>query len=234
MTTISVIIPVYGVTRWLDDAIASIGEPDDVPVEVLVIDDGCSPPLTPPAEAGSQNDVVVLRQEHAGAAAARNRGIRHAQGSVLMFLDADDLWVPGKLHEQVRLVAEAPEAVHCGWVQEFASLAPDTGHAPLPQERLLTGASLITTAVSRDVAMEVGPFDEGLRAGEGIDWFLRAESHGLPLQFLPQVLARRRIHAGNRDRQARDESRDYLAVIRRHRLAQGTRPTNDPLLPPVP
>lgn len=218
MTTVSVVMPVFGVTTWLSDAVASIQGAPGFDVEILVIDDGCPEPVELDPSSFGDVSLRILRQEHGGAGAARNMGVRHSHGSILMFLDADDLWSRGKIEIQAQLIDADPDAVHCAWVKEFSSLQPSASAAMGPQARLLTGPSIITTAVRREVALAIGPFTEDLRAGENIDWFLRAEALGWPLRVHPEVLAERRIHASNRDRRSRSSSADYLTVIRRHRL----------------
>ena len=64
----------------------------------------------------------LLRQtQNGGPAAARNRGIQEAHGDWIAFLDADDIWLPGKLELQMRLAAEHPEVVMwCGECIGFA------------------------------------------------------------------------------------------------------------------
>jgi glycosyltransferase involved in cell wall biosynthesis len=228
VVTVSVIIPVFEVVAWLDEAIASVAVPADVAAEVIVIDDGSAEPVTPTEPQDPRVTVRLLRQEHAGAAAARNHGLAHAQGSVIMFLDADDRWAHDKVARQLRLISQEPGVVHCGWLQEFSSLPDDNGSSP--HERLLTGPSLVTAGVTRDIAHAIGPLAEDLRAGEGIDWFLRAEALGIPVRMCPEVLAYRRIHQGNRDRRRRSDSLDYLTVIRRHRGARAI--TSEGIVPP--
>ena len=234
MTTVSVVIPVHGVTTWLPDAVASIHGASGFDVEVLVIDDGCPHPVQLEPSALGDVSLRIIRQEHAGAGAARNTGVGHADGSILMFLDADDLWSRGKVELQARLIDAEPDAIHCAWVQEFSSLAPAESAPTGPQERLLKGPSIITTAVRREVALEIGPFTEDLRAGENIDWFLRAEALGVSLRVHPEVLAERRIHTSNRDRRSRSDSADYLTLIRRHRLHRSPPSPDSQTQPPEP
>ena len=231
MTTVSVVIPVHGVTQWLPDAVASIQGAPGFDIEILIVDDGCPDTVELDPSAFGNVSLRILRQEHVGAGAARNTGVRHADGSILMFLDADDLWSSGKIDIQAPLLEAEPDAVHVAWVQEFSSLPAAESTVMGPRVRLLTGPSIITTAVRREVALAIGPFTEDLRAGENIDWFLRAEALGLPLRVHPEVLAERRIHASNRDRRSRSDSADYLTVIRQHRLRHSP-PSPGPWTPP--
>ena len=230
MTTVSVVIPVHGITAWLPAAVASIHAAPGFDVEILVVDDGCPDPVELEPSALGDVSLRILRQKHAGAGAARNTGLGHSDGSILMFLDADDLWMRGKIEIQTKLIEADPDAVHCAWVQEFSSFAPDELPPTGPRERLLKGPSIITTAVRKDVALAIGPFPEDLRAGENIDWFLRTEGLGIPIRVHPEILAKRRIHSGNRDRRSRPDSADYLTVIRRHRKSRSG-PTSSPSPP---
>jgi glycosyltransferase involved in cell wall biosynthesis len=232
MTTVSVVIPVHGITVWLPAAVASIHAAPGFDVEILVVDDGCPDPVELEPSALSDVSLRILRQDHLGAGAARNEGVRHSEGSILMFLDADDLWKRGKVEIQAQLIEAEPDAIHCAWVEEFSSFAPAELPPAGPRERLLKGPSIITTAVRKDVALDIGPFPEDLRAGENIDWFLRAEGLGIPIRVHPEILAERRIHSGNRDRRSRPDSADYLTVIRRHRMNRSA-PSSSPE-PPKP
>ncbi|NJM58865.1 MAG: glycosyltransferase family 2 protein [Synechococcales cyanobacterium RU_4_20] len=68
--------------------------------------------MTPPRSPRASPDprIRVLHFENGGLATARNRGIDAAQGALLSFLDADDLWTVDKLQDQVQALADSPEA----------------------------------------------------------------------------------------------------------------------------
>ncbi len=91
---ISVIIPVYNVVEWLDKCMETIAKQSFLDFEVLLIDDGSTDDSDVLCNRWAEKDkrVRVIRQENAGPSAARNRGIREAEGDFLAFVDADD-WV---------------------------------------------------------------------------------------------------------------------------------------------
>lgn len=94
---ISIIIPAYQAERTIERAIASATAFQRLSVEVLVVNDG-STDLTANAVARIQNldpRVVLLEQPNKGRSAARNKGIAGSRGKWVMFVDADDYFVPG-------------------------------------------------------------------------------------------------------------------------------------------
>jgi succinoglycan biosynthesis protein ExoO len=101
---ISVILPSYNTAaslrRSLDSALGQTVQD----LEVIVVDDASDDESFSVAEAAAASEprVVSLRNErNVGAAASRNRGIRHARGQWIAFLDADDWWVPERLERML-------------------------------------------------------------------------------------------------------------------------------------
>jgi glycosyltransferase involved in cell wall biosynthesis len=104
---LSVIIPAYNAEPYILSCLNSILEYRGNDLEVIVIDDGSADHTLRAARSLTDRRVTVLTQKNRGPAAARNRGIKQAQGDFLMFADADDWlepgaveWVAGRLREQ--------------------------------------------------------------------------------------------------------------------------------------
>ena len=93
MPRISVIIPVYNVAPYLGDCIESLLAQSFADFEVLLVDDGSTDGSGAICDAFAEKDarLVVLHQENGGVCSARNRGIDHARGEFIVFVDADDL-----------------------------------------------------------------------------------------------------------------------------------------------
>lgn len=111
---VSVIIPAYRCAETVKSAIDS-ALAQDVPLEVLVIDDCPEAPIDDVMSAYSENPVVTYLKNpgNLGAAETRNRGIRMAKAPYVAFLDADDLWLPGKLGKQLALMEESGCVLSC-------------------------------------------------------------------------------------------------------------------------
>jgi glycosyltransferase involved in cell wall biosynthesis len=191
---VSVIIPVYNGERFLAEAIRSVLAQTYALYELIVVDDGSTDRT--PEIAQSFPAVRYVRQMHAGAAAARKRGVEQANGEYLAFLDADDLWMPDKLSVQMRAFEEdlGLEAVS-GLVEQFEQPGLERRYSiPLvPQP----GYSLIALVVTRQVLGEVGGFPEEPMAGETIAWFTQFIAARRRFRIVQHVVARRRIHGQN-------------------------------------
>ena len=103
---VSVVIPVYNAARFLADAIRSVQAQRHPRIEIIVVDDGSTDGSGEVAR--SFAGVRCLRQANGGIAAARNAGVHEARGNLLAFLDADDLWTPGKLALQLDVLRADP------------------------------------------------------------------------------------------------------------------------------
>ena len=113
LETVSVVIPFYNRSRCVGDAVASIAAQTFPIHETIIVDDGSRQDEAAALDriaASAGVAVQVVRLPHnRGACVARNVGIARATGSYIAMLDCDDLWMPDKLHKQMRFLAEHPE-----------------------------------------------------------------------------------------------------------------------------
>lgn len=219
----SVIIPAFNAARTLGQALVSVCDQHPPPAEVIVVDDG-STDDTPRVAAGFGGPVRVIGQANAGPGAATMAGIAAARAPVLAFLDADDLWLPGKIALQLAHVQKAgPKCLVFTRMRQFRHGTADDGTGEVRD-----GFSRSTLVMPRTAVDQIGAIvDPPGNRGEMIDWFGRAREAGFALDVLPQVLALRRILPGSlswgRDPQA---DRGYLrvahAALLRHRQKRPT------------
>jgi len=111
---VSIIIPVYNRFEMLKAAVASVLIQKNVDFELIIADDGSNDELGSGSEVSEIfNDarISLIRLPHSGRPGkVRNLGVKAAKGEYLAFLDSDDLWLPGKLANQLKAFTEHPEA----------------------------------------------------------------------------------------------------------------------------
>ena len=98
---ISVIIPVYNVEKYLGECLDSILAQTFQDFEIICVDDGSTDKSLEILQEYKRKDdrFVILQQRHAGAGAARNHGLKLAEGKYIQFLDSDDYFEPTLLEE---------------------------------------------------------------------------------------------------------------------------------------
>lgn len=200
---VTTIIPTYNRAHLVSEAVESVLNQSYKHVEIVVVDDG-STDETQTVLAKYRDRIRIIRQENAGPAAARNRGIAGSQGELIAFLDSDDLWLPNKLERQVELLQKAGSSVPCcvcnirmrwpekeGHSFEIAALHPHTtqGIWVNADEVLATRFLLFNQGVviRREVLDRVGGYDEDLWLLEDHELALRLSLEG-PWAFLQEPL----------------------------------------------
>ena len=95
MPRVSIVIPVYNTSRFLEECIRSVLHQDFTDWEVLLIDDGSTDDSGTICDQFAANDprIEVLHQPNQGLSVARNNGLTRAQGEFVLFLDSDDFWL---------------------------------------------------------------------------------------------------------------------------------------------
>ena len=198
---VSVVVPVWNMSRYLGEALRSVFSQDYRPLEVIVVDDGSTDGSGEVAR--SFAEVSVLTQENRGVAAARNRGIEHSRGELIAFLDADDVWHTSKLSLQVEWLEQHPEI---GYVTaHFQNVLEDGVPRPawLREDQLTETqkGGVPNLLCRRSVFQAAGLFDPAHRSGSDLDWVVRAKDAHVASAVLPEVLLRRRIHRTNQSYQ---------------------------------
>jgi glycosyltransferase involved in cell wall biosynthesis len=194
---LSVVIPAYNAHETVGAAISSALWQTYRDLEVVVVDDGSGDATG--SIAGSFPDPVrVLRQENAGVAAARNRGISEASGELIAFCDADDIWLPRHLEALVEVYDrhDGIATSNCYWLFVGGIDPARTrykGRFPRPErQRLAILEQNFVSTMSlfpKKIVAEIGPFDPELRVAEDWDFWLRAIYAGYRVALQPRPLA---------------------------------------------
>lgn len=189
---ISVIIPVYNGAAFLADAIASVRVQTYRPIELIVVDDGSTDQTAQVVQALGA-DLCYLYQPNQGPAAARNQGLALAQGELIAFLDADDLWPADKLTQQAACLM-ADEQVQVVWGNTQMCSYPSDAALPLAPSRAPLLGSLLCR---RTIFQQIGGFEPTLRLGEDIDWLRRLAAAGIAVQLSPHLALLYRMRPGS-------------------------------------
>ncbi|MGD0812283.1 MAG: glycosyltransferase [Verrucomicrobiota bacterium] len=116
---ISVLIPAYNAAATIKATLDSVLSQTAQPSEILLFEDGSTDETSVVLEAYKPR-VRVFQNANHGVAYARNFLCQQAQGDVLAFLDADDVWHPAYLEAQEKMIQEYPDAV--AWFTEHENI----------------------------------------------------------------------------------------------------------------
>lgn len=197
MPLVSVIIPTYNSARFLPDAIDSVLKQTYRSYEIIVVNDG-STDNTSEVLCRYSGKITVSEQRNRGVAAARNTGIRAAQGEYIAFLDADDLWLPDKLALQLPLFERNPDV---GLVYGYFAYVDEEGQFLREKEGRwyrgrVPGKAVFnisirtgTVVVRKDCFETVGLFDENLKVCEDVNMWVRLAAL-YELDYVPRLVAK--------------------------------------------
>jgi glycosyltransferase involved in cell wall biosynthesis len=209
--TIAAVIPAYNLGPYIGRAVESALRQTRALDEIFVVDDG-STDHTPQVLAGFGGRIRVIRQDNAGASAARNAGILAAQSDWIAFLDGDDEWLPEAIAQLGGIIERHPELV---WATgNFFRCDCDAGHrrwediTPPRMEAIrkhLGGGEVFDSyfvahnlfaagwtgsmLLRRDTVVEAGMFLPGLKRINDMDLWFRVAYRHPPIGFVAQPLA---------------------------------------------
>jgi glycosyltransferase involved in cell wall biosynthesis len=202
---VSVIMPMRNAEAYISQAVNSILSQSCRELELLVIDDQSTDQSRPIIEEilTRDNRLKLLSGEGKGIAAAKNIGVKHASGEIIMFCDSDDYFTDARVENQVNWLNQHPEVgAVCG---SFAmtdhngnnSVALPTGDQAYEiTKELLSGKTrthLCTFAVRRGFTELIGGFREFFVSAEDIDFQLRL-AEVCNVFYEPNVVYYYRLH----------------------------------------
>jgi hypothetical protein len=241
---LSVIVPTYNGSAYLEQALDSIVCQQDRGVEVIAVDDGSTDDTRAILERYAQrlNLRVEARERIGSWTANSNHGLRVARAEHACFLHQDDLWLPGRLRHLRPLLRQVARPVLLLHPSRFVNAhgrhlglwrCPLRGglHAPAAMlERLLVQNFIAIPApiFSRRAALELGGLDEGLWYTADWDLWLKLSAMG-PSYYHSKPLTAFRVHGASQTMQgtarAAEMRRQLEMVLDRHLpLVQERRP----------
>jgi len=201
---VSVIIPVYNGTNYLQEAIDSLLSQTYGNREVIVVDDGSTDETWSVIQSYGSN-VRGIHKGNGGVASALNCGVRESTGDYIAWLSHDDLFLPTKLVRQVEFLRRFPEFKACYTdyyvIDEDGKILREVEtpwYPRLEAIRTLFGGVYVngsTMLIERSCFEKVGLFSERLRYTQDIEMWLRLLRH-FEIGRVPEKLGKQRIHSG--------------------------------------
>ncbi len=219
---LSIIVPAYNAERTVLKTIESVQKQTFSDFELILINDGSTDHTLELLDTVKDPRLKIYSYQNGGVSVARNRGIAHAKGEFIAFLDTDDLWTSDKLELQVAALQQHPEAgVAYSWTyfmdeqgKSFHADEPITFEGDVYAE-LLAGYFLRSgsnSLIRRQALESVGEFDPTLTHGEDWELSLRLAAHW-PFIVVPkpQILYRQTSDSASSKIEVMEK--DILSVI---------------------
>lgn len=212
MEHVSVIVPTYNCGAFIRDALKSILDQTYQPHEIIIIDDGSTDNTSDIIRSMSNNDnkLKYIYQKNAGVSCARNAGLEISSGDFISFLDADDIWRPTMIEEQLSTLT-SDETIVCT-IANFVRFNDATG-------RLLADQFSFYPELDH-CFFEPGPTKNSLRT-KG-DAFCSLIAFGEIPAFTPVMMFRKRLISDLRfraDLKICEDTEYALRVFMRGRVA---------------
>jgi len=205
---VSVLIPVYNCVSFLEETVNSVFKQNFQNWEIIIVDDGSSDASLSVAHKMCESDsrIRIISQQNQGVAIARNNAFSNSRGKYLVFLDADDVIMPGKLETQFLFLEKNPtiDVVYgdCEICDSRLNLLHTDSDRRTPHEgavfdKLCSGNlfAIHSAMVRRSTIESMGRVHVPRRV-QIEDWGLWAEVSTRSLfAYLPGVVARYRQHS---------------------------------------
>jgi glycosyltransferase involved in cell wall biosynthesis len=223
-------MPVFGVERYVADAVRSVLAQTMSDLELVVVDD-CTPDRSIDIVRGFDDPRIriVRHGRNQGLAAARNTGIAQARGAFVALLDSDDIAPPRRLALQLAAFEREPALIGCGGAMQcmdgdgaqqgplhLAEAEPDR----IAPTLLLRNCFFVSSMLFRRPLLAALAYRTDFPMAEDFELMVRASQRGR-LRNLPDLLLHYRVHAtsltSTKPRQM-DDCRRRIALEQLQRL----------------
>lgn len=189
----SVVIPVYNKSEYIGTTIKSVLNQEFDDFELVIVNDGSTDNSIEQIHQFKDDRIKIIHQKNQGAAAARNKGIKFSNSNLIVFLDADDVWLPNHLKELKKLYIDFPDCgMYCNRYKiqisnhksignnfsysvenDFRGIVPDFFEASLIN-RIASSSSLMVPKKTLD---KHGIFDTNITSGQDLDLWIRIAAY---------------------------------------------------------
>ena len=235
---VSVVIPVYNVEPYIEEALRSVVNQSYRNLEILIVDDE-SPDQSTNLIKEKFNDsrIHIIEQKNRGLAGARNTGIRHAKGEYVAFLDSDDYWQASKLEQHIAFMSQHPDygvsfcssmfideqSQPIGRLQQpkkkhsyrasdiFCRNPIGNGSVPVIRKRILDQIEFKSADKNHTQY-----FDESLKQSEDIDcWTRIAILTGTKFHYIDEPLTNYRLNSGGLSADVDKQFETWSALLKK-------------------
>ncbi len=189
---ISVVIPCYNDGAYLPETISKLKEQSYTYFEIIVVNDGSTDQATLDVLNDiSKKGITVLHKENGRMSSARNHGVKHAKGSIIAALDADDYFDPSFFEKALNVLESKPEVAvvtsHIQLFGDFTEVArPRGGNA---YNFLFSSECPACAIVRKSCWDKVGGYDENMRMGyEDWEFYISITKMGWYVEVIQEKL----------------------------------------------
>ena len=190
---ISVIIPCYNDGKYIQETINKLKEQTYAAKEIIIVNDGSTDAYTLELLKVLDNDplITVLHKENSRMSAARNYGVKHAKGDIIVTLDADDYFDNSFFQKGIAVLQNEPTTgVVNSYIQFFGNKTEKSKPRGGNAFNFLFSNQCSACAMIRRTAWEqVGGYDESMTLGyEDWEFYIRITKANWQVHLIPEFL----------------------------------------------
>lgn len=188
-TFFSIIIPLYNKENYIKETLTTALNQSFSNFEIIIINDGSTDNSVEQVKLFNDKKIRLINQNNLGVSAARNKGIDEAKSDLIVFLDADDLWMDNHLEELKKLYHDFP---NCGMYcnrhktkisnnkfvsNTYSNSIPDSYRGIIPdyfEANLVNRVSFTSSImIPKEVIKKYNGFDINISSGQDLDLWTR-------------------------------------------------------------
>ncbi|HEX6929022.1 MAG TPA: glycosyltransferase, partial [Gammaproteobacteria bacterium] len=199
---VSVIVATHNRSAYLKETIPSVLDQSFSDLELIIVDDGSTDDTQQVLGTFDDPRLVVVRQENAGVAAARNAGIARARGHFMLVHDDDDIMLPNRIEAQLDALERNAAGSYGGWVDfddDSGELVTVNSGKDFSDAAIAYAGKVLlhpTVMTTRWIAERI-PYDDRYKGGSDFNWMMTISANGAELVHTGNIHILRRLHGGS-------------------------------------